>query len=57
MKLNQETKNFLNAITEALREIEARPEDSMQDIFNEKLKSWETGLWMSYRYEIETEED
>ncbi len=46
---------LLNAITEALREIEKCPDDSMQDIFNEKFKEWETGLRMNQSYVIESE--
>ena len=42
-----------NAIADALREIEKCPDDSMQDIFNEQLKSWNTGLWMDHNYNIE----
>lgn len=46
---------WMNAITEALREIEKCPDDSMQDIFNEKFKEWETGLRMNQSYAIESE--
>lgn len=49
LKLNLLT----NAITEAMRNIEANPGDSPQDIFNESLKSWETGLRMNHRCEID----
>ena len=42
-----------NAITDALREMERSPDDSVQDIFNEQLESWETGLRMNHNYEIE----
>ena len=45
--------NLLNAITEAMREIDRHPEDSIQDIFNEALKSWETGLKMNKNYVFE----
>jgi hypothetical protein len=48
--------NLLNAITEAMREIERCPDDSMQDIFNESLSSWQTGLKMNHRYEIEKDD-
>jgi hypothetical protein len=48
--------NLLNAITEAVREIERCPDDSMQDIFNEALTSWRTGLKMNHRYEIEKDD-
>ena len=42
-----------NAITDALREIEKCPDDSIQDIFNEKFVSWNTGLFMDHNYNIE----
>lgn len=42
-----------NVITEALREMEKCPEDSVQDIWNESLESWETGLRMDHNYNIE----
>lgn len=53
--MNKDVKILCNAITEALRECEAHPEDSVQDIFNEALSTWETGLFMTSRYEIDTE--
>ena len=52
MSANQK---LLNAITEAVREIERSPDDSMQDIFNEALKTWGTGLKMKHNYVIEPE--
>lgn len=42
-----------NAITDALREMDNCPEDSVQDIWNESLKSWETELRMDHNYNIE----
>ena len=42
---------LLNAITEALREMEKCPDDSVQDIWNESLESWETGLRMNHLLE------
>ena len=42
-----------NAITEALREMEKCPNDSVQDIWNESLESWKTGLRMNNSYIIE----
>ena len=42
-----------NAITEALREMEKCPDDSVQDIWNESLESWETGLRMDHNHNIE----
>lgn len=44
---------LLNAIKEALREMEKCPDDSVQDIWNESLKSWETGLLMDDNFNIE----
>jgi len=41
-----------NAIKNALREMEKCPDDYVQDIWNEQLKSWETGLKMNHNYEI-----
>ena len=42
-----------NAITEALREMDKCPDDSVQDIWNESLESWETGLCMDHNLIIE----
>lgn len=42
-----------NAITEALREMERFPDDSVQDIWNESLESWETGMRMDHNHNIE----
>ena len=44
---------LLNAITEAVREMEKSPDDSTQDIWNESLESWETGLRMNHLLEVE----
>lgn len=44
------------AITEMLREIERCPDDSMQDIANEALSSWQTGLHMTTGYVIERDD-
>lgn len=46
---------LFNAITEALRKMEKYPNDSVQDIWNESLKSWDTGLKMNHLLEIEVE--
>ena len=46
---------LLNAITEAVREMERCPNDSTQDIWNESLESWKTGLRMNHHLEIEDE--
>lgn len=45
------------AITEMLREIERCPDDSMQDIANEALKTWRTGLRVDSGYVIEAERE
>ena len=42
-----------NAITEALREMEKCPDDSVQSIWNESLESWETGLRMDHNHNVE----
>jgi hypothetical protein len=44
---------LLNAITDAVREMEKGPDDSTQDIWNEALESWETGLRMNHLLEVE----
>ena len=44
---------LLDAITDALREMERCPDDSTQDIWNEMLERWNTGLRMNHRLEIE----
>jgi len=44
---------LLNAITDAVREMERCPDDSTQDIWNEALESWETGLRMNHLLEVE----
>lgn len=41
-----------NAITEALREMEKCPYDSVQDIWNESLESWQTGLRMDHNHNV-----
>jgi hypothetical protein len=42
-----------NAIKEACIEIKKYPDDSIQDIFNEMFKKWETGLHMDSKFNIE----
>ena len=44
-----------NAITEAIREMEKCPADSVQDIWNESLVSWETGFRMDCNHNIESD--
>ena len=45
--------NLLNAITEALREMQLYPDDNVQDIWNRALVSWETDLRMNHNFELE----
>lgn len=44
---------LVNAITDALREMEKSPDDSVQDIWNEKLRDWNTKLRMDHNYRID----
>jgi hypothetical protein len=44
---------LLNAITDALKKMEKYPNDSVQDIWNEALESWETGMRMDHNLVIE----
>ena len=44
---------LINAITDALRDMEKHPDDCVEDIWNEALESWETGLRMNHRFELE----
>lgn len=44
---------LINAITDIFREIERCPDDSVQDIANEFLESWETGYKMNHNYTID----
>ena len=46
-----------NAITDACREIQACPEDSIQDIFNECLEKWKTRLRMDHNFHLEPTKD
>lgn len=45
-----------NAITDALREMDLHPDDSVQDIWNEQLKSWGTGYRMNRSYVLVPDE-
>lgn len=40
------------ALQAAFREINENPHDSIQDIVNEHLMSWKTGLRMDHTFEI-----
>ena len=44
---------LVNAITDALREMDKRPDDSVQDIWNEKLEDWKTGFRMDRNFRID----
>lgn len=44
---------LVNAITDALREMDKRPGDSVSDIWNEKLEDWSTGFRMDHNYRID----
>jgi hypothetical protein len=46
------TLRLFNAIKDALIEMDKCPEDSVQDIWNECLESWETGLRMDHNYNL-----
>jgi len=48
-----DTVKLFNAITAALREMEKYPEDSAQDIWNEYLEQWDTGLRLNHALELE----
>lgn len=43
---------LVNAITDALREMEKCPGDSAQDIWNEKLQEWSTGYKMDRDFTV-----
>jgi hypothetical protein len=53
MPQTTDIKILCNAVTEALREVDRCPDDSVQDIFNDKLESWNTGLVMDRSYNID----
>jgi hypothetical protein len=42
-----------NAIKDAVNEMDRCPDDSIQDIWNEMLDKWETGLRMDIHHNIE----
>ena len=46
-------KKLRNAITEALREMERCPDDSIQDIFNWAFEAWDVELVMDRSYNID----
>lgn len=57
MTITTSHENLLhNALTAALREIERCPDDSMQDIVNEQLKLWQTGLRVDIGFCFETDD-
>ena len=44
---------LFNAIKDAVNEMDRCPDDSIQDIWNEMLDKWETGLRMDHNHNIE----
>lgn len=52
-----ETMLLLNAIRDALKEMDKCPQDSVQDIWNEMLDKWDTGLRMDKSYRISAREN
>lgn len=44
---------LFNAIKDAVNEMERCRDDSIQDIWNEMLERWETGLRMDHNHNIE----
>ena len=44
-----------NIITEACREVQANPDDSIQDIFNELFVKWDVPWAMRHNFEIEND--
>ena len=44
---------LFNAIKDAVNEMDRCPDDSIQDIWNEMLDKWETGLRMDIHHNIE----
>lgn len=53
MKMTRNEMLFRNALTDALREIDDCPSDSMQDIINEKLKEWKVALRCGNDFEFD----
>lgn len=47
---------LLEAITAALKEMERCPEDSIQDIWNEELQRWQTGLRMGINFTLDPDD-
>jgi hypothetical protein len=44
---------LIHAIRDALNDMDKHPYDSVEDIWNEHLESWKTGLRMHGDYHIE----
>jgi hypothetical protein len=51
--MRKHIERLCNAVTDALEEMERTPDDSVQDIWNEMLEKWETGLHMNHNHKIE----
>jgi hypothetical protein len=45
-----------NAIKEALCEMGKCPDDSVQDIWNESFRTWQTGLRMDHHFNVNRDE-
>jgi len=47
--------HILQAVTDACRTIYRRPDDSIQDIFNQHFADYQLRLWMDHRFEISSD--
>jgi hypothetical protein len=55
--LPQPLVRLFNAIKDAVTEMDRCPGDSIQDIWNEMLDKWETGLRMDHNHNIDPNND
>ncbi len=46
-----------HAITDALRETEKSPNDSVHDIWNDMLSEWKTGYRLGKHYQVEQSQE
>jgi hypothetical protein len=53
MNSEQQLMRLLNAIKDAINEQERCPDDSIQDIWNEQLDNWGTGIRMDHNFNLE----
>lgn len=51
--LNERRTRLKNAITDAVSDMVAHPDDDVKDIWNEHLAKWHTGVHMTQGYAIE----